>query len=144
MAWCKCYERPKCERGCCDQWADVSDWQVDWTKMRRPFTMEAARQAARPIFMCWACYDSFVKSSKRKAWPGIDRPDYASDDWRPSILHHISMMLIEEKISRRHEKAHPAPDVAQEFRPVMPHELRWNPQQRAAMAHVRRVMRENG
>jgi len=46
-----------------------------------------------PKFYCNACWEYFVR-----AWntpkKGIDRPENASDDWRPSILEHIRHAAI--------------------------------------------------
>lgn len=141
MAWCKCSERPKCERSWCDQWADVSDWQVDWTVLQRPFTEAAAERASRPIFMCQGCFDGFIEASTRW-WHQIDRPKHADENWRGSIIGHVRWNLMMEAAEQRKHGPQQTVDVARDFRPIVNHQKLWNPQQRAQAEYMRRVLRE--
>jgi hypothetical protein len=59
----------------------------------------------RVMFLCDACLESLTEA-QAKPLVGIDRPEHASDFWKPSIMHHIRMTALE---NNRQEKATQVP-----------------------------------
>lgn len=123
---CGCkYRQPKCEIARCGQDAPYSVY-LPWQPMKFKF-------------MCTLHYAGFW-TAMNKPIKGLDRPAYASDDWRPSIMEvaRWGCMAVNEEDRRNAERNTLPPDVSPDFRPVLPRELRWTPQQRAnAEAHRR-------
>jgi hypothetical protein len=77
MALCECkYLFPQCEYHHCRARADLS--------VMVPLSWKPPLRLA-PKFFCVSCFDYF-----KTAWGtpirGIDRPENAPDDWRPSLL----------------------------------------------------------
>jgi len=107
--------------------------------MQRPYTESAALVASRPIFLCFGCYDAFVEAGKRW-WHQIERPKHADDEWKPSIAGHVWMNMMNERAEQRMREPQQI-DVPDDFVPGP--RRNWNPQQRAAAEHVRRVMRQD-
>lgn len=67
MALCSCSERPRCMAIGCD---DPADWTIV-----RPLGRH------RAMFICNEDYEAM-----RDPIPGIDRPDSADENWRPSLF----------------------------------------------------------
>lgn len=57
--------------------------------------------------MCTACKDIYLEALSTPL-KGIDRPEHADDDWRPSILEHIRHAEIAIAFEER-DKAGPPP-----------------------------------
>lgn len=91
MSLCDCPEAPRCATDWCSDRADWSVW-LHGTKSR-PET---------PKFMC-----CFHTQAYRKAMTtnirGIDKPEGADDDWRPSLLDMIRHGEIALAFNRRNE-----------------------------------------
>jgi len=120
MSLCGCQWRAKCEHGdgACSEFADLSVWQTAWRT--RP---------AGPKFMCeWHA----LEFASTKSIPGIDRPERASDFWRPSF----SDMIRQADIEIRREQAKQQVAIAGPER-----ERRYTPLQRASLQRLREIQR---
>jgi hypothetical protein len=94
---------PRCEfyNGWCGHRADWSVWV--------PHTWKPPLRLT-PKFACNECLEFF-----RKAWDtpikGIDRPEGADEDWRPSLMDMMKHARIAIEFERRNER--PSPDSSE-------------------------------
>lgn len=96
-------------------------------------TQEAWRsRPAGPRLMCDAHKQSYFDATPIK---GIDRPYYASDEWRPSIVEMISHAAME---IRRQELAGEMPIPATV--PLLKRQLNFTPAQRMQLAFLHRAL----
>jgi len=75
MSGCQCSEQPLCQERWCE---NVACWSVQLPKWRREI-------APRFKFMCDTHYQIF-RSAISSPIRGVDQPEAAPEDWRPSIL----------------------------------------------------------
>lgn len=68
MSLCQCSVRPRCQCQACT-------FRADWTVILPPW-----RGPARATFMCDWHYQAY-----KGPIPGIDRPEGADDDWKPTL-----------------------------------------------------------
>lgn len=54
-------------------------------------------------FMCDPCAKYYAAAVK-KPLKGLDRPENAPDDWRPSIMEHIRLSAIDARINEQAER----------------------------------------
>jgi hypothetical protein len=102
MSLCTCPERPRCEYHHC---GDAADWSVftppgRWIK-ERPY--------GRLMFMCMPCKDFYVDALSRPL-KGIDRPEGADEEWRPSLADHLRHAEIDAAFERRNQRPAPVKD----------------------------------
>lgn len=86
-----CPNRPRCEYSFCGDPADTSIMVPLWEKPLR-FV---------PTFFCKSCAEYF-KDAWVKPLRGIDRPEHADEDWRPSIAEMMRHASIAIEFERRH------------------------------------------
>lgn len=82
MSLCACQERPQCEayNGTC------GGQSADWTALVPASWKLPLRLRAK--FFCNECWQRFVTAWKTPMH-GIDRPEGAGEDWKPSLLAHV-------------------------------------------------------
>lgn len=97
MSLCTCPDRPRCEmyRGSCGNYADG-------------YGIVPAAVLTRPIrftsrFACKACWEYFCEAWK-KPIPGWDRPEWADDEWKPSVIACIEIVRINANERDRQER----------------------------------------
>jgi len=90
---CSCAERPRC------QWQRCGNVPVK--TMIRPLWPEHEK---RVLFICKPCSDQYDEFTKMN-WHGVDRPVWADEDWRGSILHHVQFhSMLARDADRREDK----------------------------------------
>lgn len=96
MALCNCIHGPRCEMfgGACDQRADWSVLMPLW--LSRPLRLYAQ-------FSCAQCWNRF-KANWHKPIKGLDKPDGADDEWRPSLMEVIQHGCIAVAFEERKER----------------------------------------
>lgn len=115
---------PLCQCQACDA---LAIWSVSLPAWRsRP---------AGPKLMCDAHKQSYFDVTPIK---GVDRPYYASDEWRPSIVEMISHAAMEIK---RQELAGETPVPAPV--PLLKRQLNFTSAQRAQLEYLRRLPSQN-
>lgn len=123
MALCNCHERPRCEFQSCSEGAD---WSFLWTFPRY-----------QPKFM-FAC-DWHMKKYlefENTHIPGLDRPPYADEAWRPSLLEMIRIADMRIKHEDRKKK-----QTATQHHVKLSRQQRYTPQQMAALERLRQQIR---
>lgn len=96
MSLCNCPERPRCQMygGNCGNYADWIEMQpASW--FERPVRLKS-------VFTCKACWESYCEWW-HKPIKGITRPDYADDDWKPSLIECVRWGFIMEADRERRE-----------------------------------------
>lgn len=127
MSLCQCIERPCCQMIGCDMRAD---WTVIQPRLERWSRPERAK------FMCdW----HHQKYTDQRPWPGIDKPKWAGDEWRPSLAEHIR--LCDMEIRRCDRAAQAASQPPRSDVPELSRMKSWTPQQRAQVEVLRCTMR---
>jgi hypothetical protein len=87
-----CPNRPRCEYSFCGDPADRSILVPTWQK---PMSFV-------PTFFCKPCAEYF-KDAWAKPMRGIDRPQHADEDWRPSIAEMMRHASIAIEFEQRHK-----------------------------------------
>lgn len=101
MSLCSCPERPKCQCDWCDYAADFSVWQPAWPSKRPD---GSGGRPERYRFMCDWHFQAY-----RKPIPGIDKPEGADEDWKPSLMDCIRLAQIAIAFEKRNERRAPDP-----------------------------------
>ena len=83
---CVCVDRPMCQLHGCDQPAETSVAMPSWDR--------AGSFVVR--FACAICAAWFAEVNARRV-SGLDKPDGADDDWRPSILDCVRLGMMRER-----------------------------------------------
>jgi hypothetical protein len=131
MSLCTCPERPPCQYHHCGNAAD-------WSLITPPGRWLKTWPHGRLHFMCTPCRDYYVEVLP-KLLKGIDRPEGADDDWRPSIMEHLRHAQIAMAFERRNER--PAPPVQDDLRRDGD-EKRFTPAQQKQIMAWRKGLRE--
>lgn len=95
---CACPEGPRCEvyGGNCER-------PADWSFFTPPGRWIKTWPHGRFTFMCTPCRDYYAAAIK-KPLKGIDRPEGADEDWRPSIMEHLRLSAIDAQINEQAER----------------------------------------
>lgn len=101
MTVCFCPEGPRCQYHHCTD-------RADWSVLTPPRRWIKTWPYGRLHFMCTSCKDYYIDACS-KPLKGIDRPEGADEDWKPSILEHIRHAAIAIAFE---ERKHRAPDLA--------------------------------
>lgn len=133
---CGCAERPMCQmyNGNCGSYADgyaivLASWSPPWL-----FTSK---------FTCAACWDRFYK-----AWttpiPGWHRPEWADDEWKPSIDAVIDLALRKINDQARREYAEKMRESGLDLdMPMIPQKgVKYTPEQLKQLKILSRITRE--
>ena len=92
MPLCECAERARCQWDWCSEPASFSVMQPPWGKRN-----------ARAKFMC-VDHSEMYWSAMTTPIKGIDRPDYADDEWRGSLqecIRHAEIAMAFEERNRK-------------------------------------------
>lgn len=89
-----CLLHPKCEYHRCGEPATMS--------CMVPYSWKPPLRLA-PKFYCAKCWETFT-TAWRAPMKGIDRPEWADDDWRPSIDEHWRHGAIAVAFVERQER----------------------------------------
>jgi len=93
---CNCLLRPRCEYHHCGAPADWSVFVPPTRPMLGPY--------GQIMFMCEPCRAYYTVIFKQPL-KGIDRPDGADEDWRPSLVDHLRFAQIDFKHQQRNNQA---------------------------------------
>lgn len=96
MSLCTCPERPRCEYNHCGNFAE-------WSLLTPPGRWIKTFLCGRLHFMCTNCADVY-REAISKPLKGIDRPEHADEDWRPSIMEHLRHAEIAIAFEKRNER----------------------------------------
>jgi len=131
MSLCTCPDRPLCDPIRCGKPAECSVWmgRGRWTKTNPHGWFK---------FMCTPCAE-FYSSVVSKPLKGIDRPEGADDEWRPSIMEHLRHAQIAMAFEQRNQRS--APLVQDDLRRPGD-EKRFTPAQLEQMMLWRKGLRE--
>ena len=97
MALCSCSMllAPRCEYFNCRNRADWSVWQPNWGK--NPVAKAYLK------FMCDGCWNHY-RTAMVTPMAGITRPEWADDEWKPSLLEHIRQAQIAIAFEERNQR----------------------------------------
>lgn len=106
MSLCTCTERATCQYHHCGK-------PAEWSVLTPPGRWIKERPRGFLMFMCAPCAE-YYREAARTPLKGIDRPERAGEEWRPSLADHLRHAEIEAAFERRNER--PAPAVQDDLR----------------------------
>lgn len=125
---CTCWERPLCDWNNC---AEYASWSVF-----NPFFVKYFPNG-RFRFMC-SQHEALFREAASKPMPGIHRPPYADDSWRPSLMDHIRLSCIAMRHEQmRHEQMKQPPQESPSF--SRPWDHRYTPEQLKQVLWLRKM-----
>lgn len=89
---CACAERPKCQHRGCDNLANRTLFRPWW-----PVAADRVR------WICFPCLDSYDEHVTRRV-PGLDKPEGAGEDWRPSLSGMFHLAFMRERDEQRRKR----------------------------------------
>ena len=137
IARCGCAERPRCQmyRGACGDYADG-------------FAIVPGAVLSKPIrftskFTCAACWEYFCTAWKTPI-PGWTRPEWADDEWKPSIdaVIDLARRKINEEARREHEKKMRESGLDLDAPLILQKGVEYTPEQMKQLVVLSRVTRE--
>jgi 1,4-alpha-glucan branching enzyme len=147
---CDCAFGPRCEsnRGCADddQTMGFKDRRTGEIKKRAEWSVAIPLWRGpgfRLIFMCDECWQA-AQDAQNTPLLGIDRPEHASEFWRPSITEHIRLTQIKNEHDEKMREASEAMKFAPfSEKPMTSREREMTPERWKLTLFIRQKFREH-
>src|ERR1700757_1065383 len=101
MSLCACEWRARCQYHHCTAYAE-------WSILTPVGRFRKSFPHGRLHFMCTRCRDIYVDALS-KPLKGIDKPEGADDEWKPSIMEHVRHARIAMEFEDRDKSREPEP-----------------------------------